>query len=165
MRPEPDSALSDSQLKVLNRLRSLSRTLDTAITIPGTSYRIGLDPIIGLIPSIGDYIGAGFSAYIILEAAQLGTPQPILYRMVINVMLETIIGAIPVVGDFFDATWKANIKNMKLLEAYLRSPYRTKQVNWLFIGSLLFGLMLVVVCVTALTVLVIRLLVTAWGSS
>jgi len=163
MRTEPDYVLSDSQRKVLNRLRALSRTLDTAITIPGTSYRIGLDPIIGLIPSFGDYIGAGLSAYIILEAAQLGTPQPILYRMVINVILETIIGAIPIVGDLFDAAWKANIKNMKLLEAYLRSPHRTEQVNWLFVGSLLFGLMLVVVCVTAFTVLVLRLLFQALG--
>jgi hypothetical protein len=163
MRSEPDYPLSDSQLKVLNRLRSLSRTLDSSITLPGTSYRIGLDPIIGLIPSIGDYIGAGLSAYIILEAAQFGTPQPILYRMVVNVILETIIGAIPILGDLFDATWKANLKNIKLLEAYLASPRRAQKVNWLFIGSLLFGLMLVVVCVTAFTVLILRLLFQAIG--
>lgn len=156
MRPESDYAPSASQLRVFNRLRSLSHTLDNAILIPGTSYRIGLDPLIGLIPSFGDYIGAGLSAYIILEAVQLGTPKPILYRMALNVILETLIGSIPLVGDLFDAAWKANVKNIKLLEAYLYSPHPGERVNWLFVTSLLFGLMLVVVCVTALTVLVLR---------
>jgi hypothetical protein len=156
MPSQPNHTLSASQVRVLNRLRSLSRTLDNAITIPGTSYRIGLDPLIGLIPSVGDYIGAGLSAYIILEAARLGIPQPILYRMVTNVIVETLVGAIPIFGDVFDAAWKANVKNIKLLEACLYSPRRAGKVNWLFIISFLLGLMLVVVGITALTVLVLR---------
>lgn len=163
MHSDPNHVLSASQLRVLNRLRSLSRTLDTAITIPGTSYRIGLDPIIGLIPSIGDYVGAGLSAYIILAAAQLGTPQPLLYRMAINVLLETIIGTIPILGDLFDVAWKANVKNIKLLEAYLSSPRRTERVNWFFTASLLLGLMVVVIGMTALTVLGLRWLFQAAG--
>ena len=112
---EPDRA------ETMARLRSLSKLLDDSITIPIINRRIGLDAIIGLVPVVGDAVGALFSAYIVFEAARLGAPKSVLARMVYNIALEFIIGAIPLIGDLFDAVFKANIRNMKLLEQAMRS--------------------------------------------
>ena len=105
----------------VRRLRSLSRLLDSSIPLPG-GFRIGLDGLIGLIPGFGDLAGGVASSYIIIEAARLGATTSTLLRMVFNVLLETLIGLIPFVGDLFDFIWKANEKNMALLEKHLDSP-------------------------------------------
>jgi len=97
----------------------LAQLLDNSITIPGTGWKIGLDPIVGLIPGIGDLIGSILSAYIILEAARAEVPGLTLFRMVVNVGIDTLLGAIPAIGDVFDAAWKSNIKNVALLERHL----------------------------------------------
>lgn len=106
--------------ETLERLRSLSKLLDTAINIPIINYRIGWDAIIGLVPGIGDAAGLLFSAYIVFEAARLEVPKNILARMMFNVALEFIIGTVPLFGDLFDAAFKANIRNVRLLEENLR---------------------------------------------
>ncbi|KAB1198106.1 MULTISPECIES: DUF4112 domain-containing protein [Haloferax] len=100
----------------LDRLRTVSYYLDNAIAIPGTNYRIGLDPILGLVPGIGDTTASAMSAYILVEAAMLGVPRATLARMFGNVLLDTVFGSIPLVGDVFDAAWKANTRNVRLLE-------------------------------------------------
>jgi Domain of unknown function (DUF4112) len=105
----------------LHRVRRLSHLLDDWLRIPGTRYRIGLDGLLGLIPGLGDAVGALFSAYILFEAIQLGIPKTLLLRLVGNIALETLVGAIPILGDIFDIAWKANRKNADLLDAYLRS--------------------------------------------
>ncbi len=110
-----------ARLDRLNRLRRLSRILDSAIPLPG-GYRIGMDGIVGLIPGLGDTIGSAFSGYIILEAARLGASTPTLFRMVLNVLLESVVGIVPVAGDLFDFAWKANEKNVRLLETQLDRP-------------------------------------------
>lgn len=99
----------------LSRLRNLAELLDSAIPLPG-GYRIGLDGLIGLIPGIGDAVGACAGAYIVIRAAQLGASTALLVRMIWNVILETLVGAIPVLGDVFDFVWKANNRNVALLE-------------------------------------------------
>lgn len=104
----------------MKRLRSLSKLLDSAIPLPG-GYRIGLDGLVGLIPGIGDVAGGVASSYIIIESARLGATTTTLLRMVFNVLLESIIGIIPFVGDLFDFVWKANEKNMDLMEKQLNS--------------------------------------------
>jgi hypothetical protein len=104
------------------RLRSLSQLLDNAFAIPGTPYRIGLDAIVGLVPGLGDLIGALFSSYIVFQAARLGAPRATLVRMIGNIGLDTLVGEIPLLGDLFDIGFKSNIKNMKLLEAHLQRP-------------------------------------------
>lgn len=108
-----------SQEEALERLRSLSKLLDSSITLPVINYRIGWDAIIGLVPGIGDAVGMLFSAYIVFEAARLEVPKNVLARMIFNVVLEFLIGAIPLFGDVFDAMFKANIRNVTLLEAAL----------------------------------------------
>jgi hypothetical protein len=111
-----DPEVEDSS--ALSRLDALSRLLDAAITIPGTRFRIGLDGLLGLIPGIGDSLGAVFSAYIIVEAARLGAPKTLLLRMIGNVAVESIVGAVPILGDLFDFAWKANLRNVALLRRY-----------------------------------------------
>ncbi len=148
----------DSKAITLKRLRSISNLLDNAIAIPGTNYRVGIDPILGLIPGGGDTISAFLSAYIVLEAAQLGVPREALMRMVYNIILDAVLGSVPVVGDLFDATWKANVKNIALLESHLASPIPSKKVDRVFIILLLVGLILIVMAIAFLSVVVFRLL-------
>lgn len=100
-------------------VRVLARLLDNAIPIPGTSWKIGLDPIVGLIPGIGDLISAVLSGYIILEAARAQVPTLTLAKMLGNVGVDTLFGAVPALGDVFDATWKSNTRNVALLERHL----------------------------------------------
>ena len=101
------------------RVRVLARLLDSSISVPGTSWKIGFDPIIGLIPGIGDLIGAVMSGYIILEAARADVPAVTLVRMLVNVGIDTLLGAVPAVGDVFDAAWKSNTMNVALLERHM----------------------------------------------
>jgi Domain of unknown function (DUF4112) len=105
----------------LKRVRLLSRLLDEQFRIPGTTYRVGLDGLLGLIPGIGDAAGALLSVYILYEAIQLGAPSTVLLRMIANIGIDAVGGAIPIVGDIFDMAWKANKKNAALLHAYLAS--------------------------------------------
>jgi hypothetical protein len=79
---------------------------------------VGLDGLIGLIPGVGDTVGSLLSAYILYEAIKLGVPRRVLLRMATNIGLDTIVGLVPVVGDIFDIAWKANKKNMRLLDDY-----------------------------------------------
>ncbi len=109
------------RLATLNRIRKLSRLMDTAIRIPGTSFRIGLDPIIGLIPGAGDMISTAFSAYIIYLATHLDIPSKDLRKMLFNIGLEAVAGTVPLVGDFFDAYYKSNIRNLAILEQHLQA--------------------------------------------
>jgi hypothetical protein len=147
-----------SEASPIHRLDMLSRLLDAALPIPGTRFRIGLDGLLGLLPGIGDSLGAVFSTYIILEAARLGCPKRTLLRMLGNVAVETVVGAIPIVGDLFDIAWKANVKNVALLRAQKdilgleeRSPRRILSLFLVVLGLLTFGLV-------AVSVLVLRLL-------
>lgn len=110
-----------ARLATLNRIRKLSRLLDTAIKIPGTGFRIGLDPIIGLVPGAGDIVSTAFSAYIIYLAARFSLPREIVGRMVMNVALESVVGSVPLVGDLFDAFYKSNVRNLALLEKHLQA--------------------------------------------
>lgn len=100
----------------LKRLRHLANLLDNAFTIPGTKFRIGLDPIIGLIPGAGDLITSLISLYIIIEARKLGAPRSTRTRMLLNVGIDFLVGTIPLLGDIFDAGWKCNVRNLRILE-------------------------------------------------
>lgn len=107
------------RLATLNRIRKLSRLMDTSIRIPLTGFRIGIDPIIGLVPGAGDLISTAFSAYIIFLATRFGIPREDLAKMIFNVGLETVIGTVPFLGDLFDAFYKSNIRNLAILEQHL----------------------------------------------
>lgn len=133
------------------RVRRLSDFLDNAVTIPGTSYRVGIDPLLGLFPGVGDYLGAFLSGYIIFESARLGASRATLGRMFFNVILETIFGLIPGLGDIFDVFWKANAKNRMLLEQQLVSAEKREKADWFFLLVLLLGLIFIIVGVASLS--------------
>ncbi|MFS8118657.1 MAG: DUF4112 domain-containing protein [Microcoleus sp.] len=142
-----------SQAASLRRLRQISHLLDNAIPIPGTKYRIGLDPILGLIPGGGDVIGSIFAGYVVFKSAQMGVPQETLVKMAANIVFDTVAGTVPVAGDLLDVAWKANVKNIELLDAHLGSPEQGKKADWLFVAALLLGLILIVGGVIFLSVM------------
>ncbi|MBW4693069.1 MAG: DUF4112 domain-containing protein [Lyngbya sp. HA4199-MV5] len=129
----------------LQRIRTVSRLLDNAIPIPGTRFRLGLDPVLGLLPGAGDFVGAALSAYIVIEAARFGLPRQALVQMVSNLVLDSIGGSLPVVGDVFDATWKANSRNLALLEAHIATPAPQKAANRAFVVLIIVVLVLLLV--------------------
>ncbi|WP_380681219.1 DUF4112 domain-containing protein [Salinigranum sp. GCM10025319] len=106
----------------LAALRRLAHALDDLFEVPGTNYRVGLDPLIGLLPGIGDVPTSVASAYIVAQAAALGVPRATLARMLLVVVVDSVVGSVPLVGDLFDAVWKANSRNIALLEARVDDP-------------------------------------------
>lgn len=158
---QPSRPPIDAKISTLRRLRRLSHLLDNAIPIPGTPYRVGLDPLLGLLPGGGDFVGSALSAYIVIEAARMGLPRGTLAQMVKNILFETVFGSVPVLGDLVDATWKANAKNIALLEEHLEVPQQRQQVDWLFLALLLGGLLLVVMAVAAISIIILRWLFSA----
>ena len=141
--------------RTVQLLRQLSHLLDNAIPIPGTPYRIGIDPILGLLPGGGDIASGLLSVYIIYNAAKLGVPQETLIKMVSNILFDIIAGTVPVVGDVVDIAWKANIKNLELLETHLQLPPTTQKANPWFIFFLLAGLILVIILVASFSIFLI----------
>ena len=154
--PKFPSSIANPKASRLQRLRSLSYWLDNAVVIPGTRYRIGLDPIIGLIPGGGDTAGLLLSSYVVLEAARLGASKSILSQMAFNIVLETIAGTVPLVGDVFDATWKSNARNMRLLEDHLKLPRISEARNQGFAVLLIIGLVLLFIGCVVLSVMLLR---------
>jgi Domain of unknown function (DUF4112) len=141
----------------LKRLRQISNLLDSAISIPGTKQRIGLDPILGLIPGGGDTVSALLSGYIIVEAAQMGLPRKALTQMVMNLVVDTVVGSVPVLGDIFDVVSKANLRNLQIVESHAKAPAPSTKVDRLFIGLLIVGLILFALAIGGITILVWKL--------
>ena len=137
------SSVSTPQLSQVSRLRRISRLLDNAISIPGTKISFGLDPIIGLLPGGGDTITGGIAGYIVVEAARMGVPREILWKMVGNILIDSFAGTVPVVGDLFDVGWKANVKNIELLEKHL-DVAESDSSDRLFIIGLILLIVLIV---------------------
>lgn len=103
----------------IDRLKALSHVLDTLFRVPGTDIRIGLDPIVDLIPVVGDLLGVGASGYILFQAHRLGLPRATLLRMLVNIGIDALIGAVPLLGAVLDAGWKANVRNIALIERHM----------------------------------------------
>ncbi len=113
----------------LARLNRYATLMDARFRVPGTRIRIGLDPIIGLLPGVGDVLGLALSLYVVVEAIRLGVSRPVLFRMLRNVGLEALVGVIPVLGDVFDIAFKANLRNAALLKSYIENRLRPTPVR------------------------------------
>ena len=120
------------------RLKKLAWLLDSSISIPGTRYTVGLDALVGLIPVLGDLIGVALSSFILAEANRLGAPKSVLWRMAGNVGIEGVVGMVPFAGDVLDAVFKANQRNVKLLDAWYQNPVKTERASRWF-GVLLIA--------------------------
>jgi uncharacterized protein DUF4112 len=129
--------------------------LDAGIRVPGTNLRFGVDPILGLIPGVGDAAGAALAVWILVEAVRMGASRATVLRIAGNVALDAGLGAIPFVGDIFDFAWKANLQNVALLERHLATPDRAARADRLFnvlvlgtLGAMAFGLLVLGILLT-----------------
>lgn len=127
----------------LARLRRLVWWLDEGIRLPGTRIRIGLDPILGLVPGLGDAAGALLGASILVEAVRRRVPKATLVRVVGNIIVDTVAGAVPVIGDVFDWVWKSNRRNLQLLERHSIAPLKARREDRLLVVSL-FSLLIAI---------------------
>jgi C4-dicarboxylate transporter len=109
---------SDSRRERLDRLDTLSRLLDVAFTVPGTSIRFGAEAIMRLVPGIGDAAASALSCLILYEAHRLGVPRRVMIRVAGNVAIEAAAGAVPFIGDLFDVAFRANRRNVQILREH-----------------------------------------------
>jgi hypothetical protein len=152
MSPDPDfrrgkltrlRSLTPGQEQRLTGLRHIAQLLDDAFVVPGTSYRVGLDPILGLIPGLGDLISPLFTIGVLLQARELGVPKVVQARMLINAAIDALVGAVPIAGDLFDFAWKSNDRNLALLELHAREERAGTPGDWAFVTLMIAA---VVVC-------------------
>ena len=120
-----DTFIPLSRAQRLARLDTLARLLDTAFVVPGTNIRFGVDALIGLVPGLGDVITTALSLYIVREARALGASKTIIGRMIFNVAVDGTIGLVPVLGDLFDVAFRANRRNVMLLQSHLAARTRS----------------------------------------
>ena len=139
--------------RAVTALRRWSVLLDSAFRVPGTRVTFGLDPLLGLIPGLGDLTTPLFAALLLVHAVRLRIPRVVQLRMLINAAIDFGVGAIPVVGDLFDVGWKANVRNLDLLERHARPGTQASAADWVFV-------LLVLVVLFAFAA--IPILVTAW---
>ena len=109
----------------LERLRALARLFDQAFKVPGTSWRFGIDALFGLVPGLGDIVGALVAVYALHVARRLRAPGAVQLHMLSNIAIDALVGTVPVIGDLFDFVYKAQTRNMALLDTWVESPDHT----------------------------------------
>ena len=130
-------SLTRGQEQRLATLRRVAELLDSAFVVPGTNYRIGLDPIIGLIPLVGDLASPLFAIALLWQSYDLGIPKIVQLRMLFNAAIDGLIGAVPFIGDLFDFAWKANEWNLALLELHAYEERHAAVGDWLFVVAMI----------------------------
>jgi hypothetical protein len=120
--------------RALVALRKWAVLLDSAFRVPGTQMRFGLDPIVGLLPGAGDLVTGFFSVMILLHSVRLRIPKVVIARIVLNTGLDLLVGAVPLLGDLFDAGFKANLRNLRLLERHAQRAVKPQTSDYLFVG-------------------------------
>jgi hypothetical protein len=126
--------LTPGQEQRLELLRRVARMLDSALPVPGTSFRFGLDPILGLIPGLGDLVSPLFTLGMLFQARDLGVPRVVQLRMIFNVAIDVLTGFVPLIGDLFDFAWKANNRNLALLERHAYEEHTPSAGDWAFVA-------------------------------
>jgi hypothetical protein len=143
------------------RVARLAWLLDNEFRIPGTRFRVGVEPIVGLLPGIGDVLSGAFGGYIVLEALMAGVPRIVVARMAANVLLDMTVGAIPILGDAFDFVYKSNTRNVRLFERYVADPTQDTRGSWMFFGVILGAIVLVLVGALVLVAWLVAALIDA----
>ena len=129
----------------------LALIMDEFVRLPGTKFRFGLDPIMGLLPGIGDTAAMIISAMALIAAARRGLPKILLARMSLNVLINEAGGIIPIIGDAFSFWFKSNTRNYELLKRHSAAPRRSQRNDWIFVGLVLFALFLILVASLAVS--------------
>ncbi len=140
--------------------RLIAMLMDNLVRVPGTKVRFGIDPLIGLIPGLGDTGSAMVSALALIQAARHGLPKIVLARMSVNILLNELIGIVPVVGDAFSFWFKSNARNHELVKQHIAGARRASRGDWIFVFGVLV-LLAVVVCIgIAVSLFVLQQLLT-----
>lgn len=134
----------------------LALVMDEFLRVPGTRFRIGLDPLIGLVPGLGDTASALVSALALIQAARRGVPKILLARMSVNILVNEVVGIIPVLGDAFSFWFKSNARNYKLLQQHIDRPARSRKSDWIFVVGVLAVLFLIVCAGLLISLFVIQ---------
>jgi hypothetical protein len=134
----------------------LAKILDTTVRIPGTPFYVGLDPLLGLIPGIGDILANLIGTLILILAARLHVPQIVVARMSLNLLINGAVGAIPIAGDLFSILFRSHARNADLLRRAVLQPYRETQQSRLYVGGIIGGtVLLLLLAITAVLWVVI----------
>jgi len=136
----------------LSALRRWAVLLDSAFRVPGTSIRFGLDAIVGLIPGLGDISTPAFAVLLLVQAVRMRLPVVVQARMVLNAAIDMLIGLVPILGDIADVGWKANLRNLALLERHARPGVPPSRGDYFFVAICVA--VLAVVAVTPILLLV-----------
>lgn len=144
--------LPREHVALFQRHRALAQLFDQAFRVPGTTWRFGLDALLGLFPGVGDLLGAAVAAYGIVLARRMGVPGAVQLRMIANVALDATLGAVPVAGDLFDAVFKAHQRNHALLERWLGQPRRVETMSRLALWAVPVAALLAIVATLGLAI-------------
>ncbi len=136
----------------------LAKVLDTTVRIPGTSLYLGLDPLLGLIPGIGDALANLLGSTILGLAARLQLPRIVLARMSLNLLINGAVGAVPIVGDLFSVWFRSHARNARLLREALHRPERETYRDWLYVGAVVGATVLVMFLAIASVVWLVMVL-------
>ncbi len=145
--------------ETLDALRRWAVLLDSAFRIPGTGIRFGLDAIVGLIPGLGDISTPAFAALLLLQAVRMRLPIVVQARMVLNAAFDMAVGLVPILGDLIDIGWKANLRNLALLERHARPGVPPARADYVFVKVCLVELALIAIT----PVLLLAWLLSRWS--
>lgn len=146
--------------------RTFSYLLDDLVQVPGTKFRVGVDPLLSLVPWAGTAVGAAFGGVLLLDAIRLRAPVSVLARMVGNSLLDWLLGMVPFAGAFFDVAYRSNRRNLKLLNRTIENRelvHRASVRYWIAAGALLALVAAVIVAIPVLVILGIEHLITTTG--
>lgn len=146
----------------LSSLRGLQRLLDDAFPVPGTNLRFGIDPIIGLVPWVGDVLTGVISCAIVMQAHRMRLPRVVQLRMLLNIGIDVLIGVVPLVGDVADVFWKSNTRNLALLEAHAAEVRPASLADWLFVVGVVLAIVAMALLPLVVMYWIIHLLMTHW---
>ena len=139
----------------------LAKILDTTVKIPGTPFYVGLDPLLGLIPGIGDVLANLIGTVILILAARLDVPQIVITRMSVNLLINGTIGAIPILGDLFSIWFRSHARNAELPRRAATKPYRETQQARLYVAGIIGGTVVLLLLAIAL---VLWIVVKLWAA-
>jgi hypothetical protein len=159
----PEEKEQRQQLEPL--FKWLALIMDEFVRLPGTNFRFGLDPLMGLLPGIGDIGAMLISAMALIAAARRGLPKILLARMSINVLINEAVGIIPVIGDAFSFWFKSNARNYELLKRHTAAPRRSNRSDWIFVGLVLFALFLILAASLAVSLWLLHEMAKLFGLS
>jgi hypothetical protein len=145
----PDSAR-------LAQLRRWAELLDSAFKVPGLPVRFGLDAVAGLVPGVGELTTPAFTLLLLSNGVRAGVPVPVLGRMVANTGVDALIGLVPLLGDVTDIGWKANLRNLALLEqhAFAGPPPLPRDNTWLVVAGVLLVVLVMLVAIVPILLVI-----------